>query len=169
MPTIASTATRQTAARHAIVRCEIMRPHYKLITLICFTFAILACQSKEYGDISKESKISHLVGKTYGSTKPLFIYGIRTEMSHRKIVAYHTIMETSIAGPEVLSTNVLPKGTRVRVLRIERCTNCFPFPADVRLVVDLLSTPQFKNSTVVIDLSRIDIQKTDTFIEDRGP
>ena len=86
-------------------------------------------------------------------------------MKSEELAAGYTVMEPpGIGGPEVISKDVLPIGTSFKIVRVERCKNCFPFKANERLVIDLLSSSKFKGHTVTIDSDRIDIEKTDALV-----
>jgi len=137
----------------------------KIIFAICFLIGISGCKLQKFTDISSDPKVSHLIGTKYTSTKELFIYGISNDPNYKKIVDNYTVMEPpGIGGPEVISKDVLPIGTSFKIIRVERCNNCFPFKANERLVIELLSSSKFKDHPVTIDSDRIDIEKTDALV-----
>lgn len=123
------------------------------------------CRLQEFTDISREPRVAKLIGTRYISKKVLFIHGISNDPNYEKIVDDYTVLEPpGIDGPEVISRDVLPIGTPFKIVRVERCNNCFPFKAKERLVIDLLSGSKFKDHPVTIDSDRIDIEKTDALV-----
>ncbi len=138
----------------------------KRISVLLLAVTMLGCSFMEYSDISNEEPLSHLLYTNYKSLKETFIYGITTDKNYKKTVNYYTIIvPPGIGGPEVLSKDILPKGTLIKIIGIERCSNCFPFPAEERLIVEILSSNKFEGQLVEIDLDRINIEETDVFIK----
>lgn len=126
---------------------------------------LFGCDFIEYDDISSEEQSAPFINTKYKSQKELLVYGITLDRNYKQVIDYYTIMEPpGIGGPEVVSKDILPKDTVVKILRVERCNNCFPFPAHKRLVVKILSSSKFSSSLVEIESNRINIKKTDAFV-----
>ena len=127
---------------------------------------ITGCYFKQFTDVSSDPKLSHFIGAKYIAHKELLVYGITLDENYRKVVDYYTVMEPpGIDGPEVVSRRVLPPGTSTKILRVERCSNCLPFMAELRWVVEVLSDPTLRDHPVVIDSGRIDLEKTGALIK----
>jgi hypothetical protein len=142
-----------------------MKKFIEFILVFCLTVGMVGCKLKEFSDISNEPRVSKLIGIKCISKKELFIYGISNDPDYKKVVDDYTVMEPpGIGGSEVVSKDVLPIGTSFKIVRVERCNNCFPFKANERLVIELLSNSKFKDRPVTIDSDRIDIEKTDALV-----
>jgi hypothetical protein len=127
---------------------------------------MMGCKSKEFRDVSAETSQSHFIGTTYKAKKELIICGIARDVGYPKVMEYYTVMEPpGVGGPEVLSLQVLPADTLMKIIRVERCKNCPPFLTEQRWVVDVLSNKTFKGHPVVIDAGRIDIEKTNALVK----
>jgi hypothetical protein len=127
---------------------------------------MVGCTSKEFRDVSNDASISHFMGTAYKTKTELIICGIAKDIGYPKVVDYYTVMEPpGIDGPEVVSRRTIPPGTSIKILRIERCSNCLPFLSELRWVVVVNSDTTFKDRPVVIDASRIDIEKTNTLVK----
>jgi hypothetical protein len=143
-----------------------MRKYMKSAIVAFLLLAMMGCKSKEFRDVSAEASLSHYIGTTYKTKKDLIICGIARDIRYPKVVGYYTVMEPpGIDGPEVISRHVIPPGTLVKTIRVERCSNCLPFSAELRWVVDVLSDRTFKDHPVVIDAGRIDIEKTNAIVK----
>ncbi|MDD5703931.1 MAG: hypothetical protein PHU23_18005 [Dehalococcoidales bacterium] len=138
----------------------------KCVIVACLLLAMVGCKSKEFRDVSAEASLSHFIGTTYKSKRELVICSIAKDIGYPKIADYYTVMEPpGIGGPEVLSLQVLPADTLMKIIRVERCNNCPPFLTEQRWVVDVLSNRTFKDHPVVIDAGRIDIEKTNALVK----
>jgi hypothetical protein len=127
---------------------------------------LFGCDLMEYSDISEDKDVASLINSKYKSQKELIIYGITLDRDYKEEIDLYTIMEPpGIAGPEVLFKEILPKYTLIKILKVERCNNCSPFPENKRLIVEILSNTKFSNRLVEIRFDDIDIGNTDVFVK----
>ncbi|MDA8430484.1 MAG: hypothetical protein M0T70_14625 [Geobacteraceae bacterium] len=143
-----------------------MKKYLGYALVACLLLGAVGCKSKEFKDVSADVSLSRFIGTAYKTKTELIICGIAKDIGYPKIVDYYTIMEPpGIGGPEVVSLRTIPPGTSMKILRVERCSNCLPFLSELRWVVDLPSDATFKDHPVVIDAGRIDIEKTNALVK----
>ena len=130
------------------------------VLLFLLIFAILrgGCTVSEWGDIGVDNSEPGIVGNHYEAQVAMGIYGIA--LGAEKTVDYYTIIRLpGIAGSEVLTSKKMPKGTEIKVVRIQKCTSCWPLSWR-RFVVQVISDSSYDEKFVVIDKSRMNIGKT---------
>jgi len=67
----------------------------------------------------------------------LLVHGVTLDPNYKKVVDVYSITpKPGLAGPEILSQDVSPIGSTIRVLKVEHCTNCI-FGGGDQIVVEL--------------------------------
>lgn len=129
-----------------------MRSFFVLI----LAMLLLGCDQMEFDDISHEYNHENILLQNYISHMDLKIYGISSDT--KKNIDYFTVVPPpGIGGTEVISEGELKQGSRIKILKIERCNNCFPFGASKRFVIEIISNPLYKGFLVEIDQDRINL------------
>jgi hypothetical protein len=83
------------------------------------------CQQK-FDNISESREARPIVGREFLSSQPLVALGVTTDPNYRGGVTYYSIKKLpGASGPEILDRFVLPSGTRIKIIKVLRCTNCF--------------------------------------------
>ena len=128
-----------------------------LLFLIVFAIVRGGCAVAVWGDVSLDNSQPDIVGNNYEAQTEMGIFGIA--LGEEKTVAFYTIARHSIGGREVLISDTLPKGTKIKVLGIQKCTSCWPFDWR-RFVVRVISDTRFNGKIVVINQSRMNLGNT---------
>jgi hypothetical protein len=119
-------------------------------------FAVLlfqtGCKAK-YIDVSENTEFSHLIGEAYIVHSDLHVIG--GYWGNEKEIEFYVIYKKSKVGgggPGVASSGVFPKGSKFRIMRILKCTNCLlESPISVEVEVLDTRTPFKKGVSVSLD------------------
>ncbi len=110
----------------------------KLIFLILGIILLSGCIA-EFEDVS--AKYPDVINSEYKAIGKLFIYGYTLKVEkNNKLNGYSLHEPPGVGGPEILSKSKLPIGSKFTIYKVEKCSNCFPFPAYTRFLI------KFKNS-----------------------
>jgi len=131
-----------------IVMCETTLMN-KTIFLILVSISLFGC-SAEFEDISDSSKYVQYLGVEYETTKDLLIYGYTLKLEkNKKLDGFAIYAPPSVAsGPEFLSKEILPKGSVFSIIKIQKCSNCFPFSAYIQFLIKFKGLEKYNNYKV---------------------
>jgi hypothetical protein len=105
------------------------------ITLISLAVLSGGCGFAKFEDATHELAYSELGGATLVTNSELRIHGVTMDRNYAPILDHYTITtRPGIGGPEVLSKRAFPKGISLKVVGVQRCTNC-PFENRVQVLV----------------------------------
>lgn len=120
-----------------------------------YILLLSGCSFSEWEVDKQSGSESSVIGEYYEATAEMGIYGIA--LNNEKYVDYYEIIENpGIAGRGVVTKDEVPIGAKIRVLRVEKCTNCWGFDVK-RYVVSVGKKSSFDGKDVVVDKSRMDI------------
>ena len=107
----------------------------KRIFCLLFLFVSLSgCLITEWEDVSNESKYIKLIGLELITKETMRAHGITMEPNYEKILSHYSITPLpGFSGPEVLSVTILPVGTKVKIVKVVRCIDCFIKEVDIEL------------------------------------
>ena len=99
----------------------------KFVKYIIISLVVLICGCRQkFVSISEVSPYNSLVGTTFQSLVPMRLHGITSDKDYKQQVDYYVLTaSTGISGPEVVTNRDLPAETRITILDVQRCTNCF--------------------------------------------
>jgi len=100
----------------------------------------------DFNDISNE--YPEILNIEFQTKDKLYIYGYTLEVERNpRLDAYTIEVPPGIGGPEIISKSVLPVGTKFKIYKVQKCSNCFPFPAYTRFLIQF-SNDQFSDAPV---------------------
>ena len=118
---------------------------------IFLTFSILllcGCLA-EFKDISSQEEYEQLIGFEYETTQNLLIYGYTLKLERNKKIDGFAIYEIpGVSGPEYITKEILPKGTVFTILQVNKCSNCFPFPAYKQFIIKFKDLKKYNRHKV---------------------
>ncbi len=94
----------------------------------------------KFQDVSEDKAFSAYVGAQYTLKAPMHLSGVNLPPGYRQVIDVYSIHPTSPnwSGPELITRDILPAGTRLIVESVHRCTNCIfekeRFEARVKIV-----------------------------------
>ena len=111
-------------------------------------FLLTGC-SEKYEDASAEGDYSTLIGQQLETRVEMLMHGVTTDRDYKKEINYFSITpRPGFDGSEVIIRSVLPVGSRFRVERVEKCTNCWF--SRTRLCVSMPSRPKKSGAPVYV-------------------
>jgi len=114
------------------------------------TLLLAGCYMVSYEDVSRDPKYASYVGAEYRTTADMTVYRVSMDQNYGPSPsAYMIVPPPGFDGPEVISTARFPEGSTVKILTIQRCTDCF-LDAEPRVhaTVRVTSTTQFDDLEV---------------------
>lgn len=117
-------------------------------------FLLAGCYLVSYEDVSRDPKYASYVGADYRTTADMKVYRVSMDQNYGPSPSVYKIVQPpGFDGPEVISTARFPEGSTVKVLTIQRCTDCFlDTEPRVHATVRVTSTTQFDDLEVEADL-----------------
>ena len=114
------------------------------------TLLLAGCYMVSYEDVSNDPKYARYVGTEYTTTADMTVYRVSIDQNYAPSPSIYTIVQPpGFDGPEVISTARFPEGSTVKVLTIQRCTDCFlDTEPRVHATVRVTSTAQFDDLEV---------------------
>ena len=120
----------------------------KIIFLIFITLLLCGCLAK-FKDISSQQEYAQIIGVEYETTKDLLIFGYTLKLEkNKKLDGYAIYKAPGIGGPEILSKEILPAGTVFTIIKVQQCSNCFPFPAYIQFLIKFRDSKKYNNYKV---------------------
>ena len=100
-----------------------MTKHFTLLLLVAL---MAGCSPVEYEDVSRVEPYAEFIGKTVVSKKKLILHGLTSgEYSANELEFYSFAKPPGSTHKYVKSRTYVPKGTRLEILAVEQCTNCY--------------------------------------------
>jgi len=89
---------------------------------------LVGCMA-QYEDVSADSTHRELIGRDFQTTSDLLVHGVTLDRSYDKRVDLCSVTpKPGFSGPEVITRQTLPAGTRLHVVAVRKFTNAFPLP-----------------------------------------
>lgn len=130
--------------------------------MIFLSVFFTGCSMAKYTDVSHEEKFKMVINKDYVTLKELMIHGVTLDRNYKKNIDIYSITEMAgFSGPEVVSKNILSKGTIFKIIRVVRCTSCWP--EYIEFEIKILSTTNIKES-IPIRLNDLTIIKNNSIL-----
>ena len=94
------------------------------IALIIALIVLSSCVSR-YQDISRNLGYTHLFNTSYATKEEMYISGVNMPSGYGKDIDVYIIGPTnpSWTGPEVITRDILKKGTTLTIQSVRKCTN----------------------------------------------
>jgi hypothetical protein len=111
--------------------------------ILCLFFAMFLFQAgckARYIDISENAELSHLIGEDYILLSDL--HAIGGYWGNEEKIDFYVVYKMNKVGgggPGVASSRTLPLGSKFRIIRMLKCTNCL-LEAPISLEVELLDS-----------------------------
>ena len=118
------------------------------------TLLLAGCYLVSYEDVSSEPKYASYVGAEYRTTANMTVYRVSMDQNYGPSPSVYKIVQPpGFDGPEVISRTRFPEGSTMKVLTIQRCTDCYlDTEPRVHATVRVTSTTQFDDLEVRADL-----------------
>ena len=109
---------------------------FKRVRGVVFLF-LVACSlpAANYVDTSDSPANRPLILRSYVTNADFLLIGVEGYPSNDRLTFYRLVPPPGFAGREVMSNEILPKGTGIQVLGARRCTNCGPSDDQLRIVL----------------------------------
>jgi len=96
-----------------------------LIYIMLLSISLSGCLITKWNDVSQEPKFAGLIGAEFVVNEPFRAHGVTMKPNYEKILDHYSITPLpGFSGPEVLSITILPKGTKFKIIRVQRCVDC---------------------------------------------
>ena len=109
-------------------------------------FLLTGCYLVSYEDVSSDPKYASYVGAEYRTTGDMTVYRVSMDQNYGLSPSvYEIVQPPGFDGPEVISRTRFPEGSTMKVLTIQRCTDCFlDTEPRVHATVRVTSTTQLR-------------------------
>lgn len=105
------------------IEAKTLRSLAEIVLIAVCYFSIVSCGQASLEDCSLEPQFSIAIGKSFSTKEDLLAFGITADANYKKRVDYIILIpEPGVSGPEVVTKEVLKKGTVVRVVRVLKTT-----------------------------------------------
>jgi len=104
-------------------------PNAMKLLLLSVVLLLGGCSTvAQYEDVSAVSPYHAYIGAEYALLQPMHFSGVNAPPGYEDTVDYYVVNPTSPSwgGPELITRETLPTGTRIKVEAVRICTNC-PF------------------------------------------
>jgi len=120
--------------------------------LVCFLF-LTGCALK-FEDVSEMPEYKNFINKKYSLITDMSVYGVNLPPEYKKKVNIYVInpIWPKIAGPEIITEDILKTKTVLKVQSIRRSINHLPGYQSVDAIVEVGSYDKSVDAPVVIDL-----------------
>lgn len=96
------------------------------LSTILLVLVLSGCGFVSYEDVSTEAAYSSYVGAWYQTNSDMHLYRVSMDKNYGPTPSiYEIVPPPGFSGPEVLSKTPLPEGSLLRIVAVERCTNCY--------------------------------------------
>lgn len=121
----------------------------RIILFLFIPFLLFGCVA-EFEAIGNNKDYARYIGVEYETTQDLLIFGYTLKLEKDKKLDGFAIYEAPgiASGPEILSKEILPKYTVFSIIKIQRCSNCFPLPAYIQFIVKFRDIRKYDNYKV---------------------
>ena len=125
------------------------------LAVLLAVFLLAGCYFVSYEDVSSDPKYAGYVGEDYRTTADMTVYRVSMDQNYGPSPSVYKIVQPpGFDGPEVISRTRFPGGSTMKVLTIQRCTDCYlDTEPRVHATVRVTSTTQFDDLEVSADLS----------------
>jgi len=120
-----------------------------LIIFICFTMQ--GCTVfVDFEDISKDEVYAGVINKTYDTRIKFLVHGVNMDETIGKDIHLYTVTPPpGIGGREIKSSTTLDVFSRIKIIKILKCTNCYlDFSPRIKFQVKVLSERSFDDHDV---------------------
>lgn len=146
--------TRMAGAAHHPESHEYMASMKVRFIALLAAFLLAGCYMVSYEDVSRDPAYARYVGAEYRTTADMIVYRVSIDQNYAPSPSIYEIFQPpGFDGPEVISAARLPEGSTVKILTMQRCTDCYLDVAPrVHATVRVTSTTQFDDLEVRADL-----------------
>lgn len=111
-----------------------MRPLITKAIIVVFIGFILNGCDAEYKDVSEGHDFIYYIKTSYVLTSDMDISGVNLPPGYSKEINVYIISsrDHSWSGPEVITRDILKKGTLITINKVYECTNCLTFGNKLR-------------------------------------
>jgi len=103
--------------------------------LIIVTLLLSGCNAK-YKDISNDKKYSKVIEKTFEIQVPTKLYELtKTSTPLDSLDFYSLMINGSLGGPEIIGKHELNIKSKIKIIQVMYCTNCFSEYIEFRIEV----------------------------------
>jgi hypothetical protein len=123
------------------------------LTTAFISILLSGCLITEWEDVSKEEKYRDVIGSIHTTKVIIFLHGVTMEPNYEKILDHYTLMKApGFGGPEVLSKHKLPIGTKIEIVKVQRCIDCLKKSEEVE--IQLPKNNNFKDAPIRLTYKR---------------
>jgi uncharacterized protein YceK len=121
-----------------------------ILMFLIILLSISGCTAR-FKNLSEHDGYINVIGKKYTTTEDLKIYGFTLTLEKNPRLDGYTIHPIpGIGGQEILSSELLPAGEIFTVEKVEKCSNCFPFPAYIVYVIKFDALEKFNHKRITL-------------------
>ena len=132
-----------------------------LIIGAIFLSALLCGCMLKFEDVSSEPEYAPLLNTRYSLSTNMLIQGVNMDIGYGKDIDVYIINPISmwVAGPEIITNDILKPGTVLEVKRVERSTSSIPFEGR-RIIATVAVDPFKKTVRIPIEIDLEYLQST---------
>ena len=126
--------------------------------ILSIVFFVTGCKA-QYIDISSDPSVSDYIGRQYEAKFDMQIAGINLPPGYGKSVDLYSLRKLYAVqhkAPEIITTDIFPKGGTFKIEKIYKCKNCLSFGNS--LYATILTNDFIKSVNVPIEISINEIQ-----------
>jgi hypothetical protein len=134
----------------------------RILIVISLILSLSGCLIKEWEDVSGENEFKGIIGTQLKTKVKFVIHGVTTEPNYEEVLHHYSLMEApGFGGPEVLSREELPIGTKFKLVKVIRCVDC-TFKRE-NIVLELLSNDNYQDAPIAYHYDRFIKMKAEYF------
>ena len=129
---------------------------------ILLTISLTGCLITEWEDVSTEQEFTSIIGTQLKTKVKFIIHVVTMEPNYEPILHHYSLMEApGFSGPEVLSRQEVPIGTKFNLVKVIRCIDC-TFKKE-RIVVEFISNGHYQDAPITFSYDRFLKERTEYF------
>jgi hypothetical protein len=104
----------------------------------------------DFEDVSKDKVYAGVINKSYDTNIKFLVHGVNMDETIGKDIHLYTVTPPpGISGREIKSRTTLDVSSRIKVIKILKCTNCYlDFSPRIKFQVKVLSEKSFDDHDV---------------------
>ncbi|OKY25306.1 hypothetical protein [Thalassotalea sp. PP2-459] len=97
----------------------------RILIVISLILSLSGCLITEWEDVSGENEFKSIIGTQLKTKIKFIIHGVTMEPNYEEVLHHYSLMKApGFGGPEVLSREELPIGTKFKLVKVIRCVDC---------------------------------------------
>jgi hypothetical protein len=136
--------------------------NFRVLFIVLITFLLSSCLITEWEDVSTENQYKSIIGTQLTTKVKFIIHGVTMEPNYEEILHHYALMEApGFSGPEVLSREEIPIGTKFNLVKVIRCVDC-TFKRE-KIVLEFISGDKYQDAQITYSYDRYLEMKSEYF------